>query len=303
MKKILLLLIIIIPGVLTAQQLPYYSQYMMSDYFINPAVAGSKSEQLAFLSLRTQWVGFNGAPNTATAGFYGPWGKNVGLGGMFFNHNTGPIRQSGLQLSYAYHLKITGNSSLSLGLSGMFYQHVLHKNELISDTQNDPAITGGKDFTIAPDAAFGAYYYSKKYFAGFSIPQLFQNRLNYNAFNDSINSNKLVRHYFFHGGYKFEINDDFDVEPSLLLKAVLNVPVQVDINARVTYKDMVWLGASYRNKESVVVMLGVNKNNFVAGYSYDITLSNIRKYSTGSHELFLGLKILNLSPKSTVRFQ
>lgn len=303
MKKNLLFLFIALPGFLAAQQLPYYSQYMLSDYFINPAVAGSKKDQLAFLSLRTQWTGFNGAPNTATAGFYGPWGKSVGIGGMFFNHITGPIRQTGLQLSYSYHLKITSEAYLSLGLSGMFYQHALRKEELISDVKDDPAILGGKDRTIAPDAAFGAYYYSPKYYVGFSVPQLFQNRLNYNAFNDSTNSNKLVRHYFLHGGYKIKINDDFEIEPSLLFKAVVNAPVQVDINSRVIYKDLVWLGASYRNKESVVVMLGVNKSNFVAGYSYDITLSNIRKHSSGSHELFLGLKILNLSPKSTVRFQ
>lgn len=301
MKKILLLVFAVIPGFITAQQLPYYSQYMFSDYFINPAVAGSKDEYLASLSLRNQWTGFKGAPNTQTAGIYGPWGSNMGIGGLLFNHSTGPISRSGLQLSYSYHIDISTDSRLGFGLAGMFYQHTLRKNELVPDVGDDPALIGEKERTIAPDAAFGTYYYSKKYYAGFSVPQLFQNKLNYNSFNKSIKENKLVRHYFLNGGYRFEINDNFDIEPSLLVKAVVNAPVQFDINSRVTYKDLVWLGTSYRNKESVVLMLGASKNNFVVGYSYDITLSNIKKHSSGSHEIFLGLKINTL--KATTSFQ
>lgn len=299
MKKILLLVFAVIPGFITAQQLPYYSQYMFSDYFINPAVAGSKDEYLASLSLRNQWTGFKGAPNTQTAGIYGPWGRNMGIGGLLFNHSTGPISRSGLQLSYSYHIDISTDSRLGFGLAGMFYQHTLRKNELVPDVGDDPALLGEKERIIAPDAAFGTYYYSKKYYAGFSVPQLFQNKLNYNSFNKSIKENKLVRHYFLNGGYRFEINDNFDIEPSLLVKAVVNAPVQFDINSRVTYKDLVWLGTSYRNKESVVVMLGATKNNFVVGYSYDITLSNIKKHSSGSHEIFLGLKINTLKARTS----
>lgn len=301
MKKIFLLILAAAPGYLLAQQLPYYSQYMFTNYFINPAVAGSDDHYLASLSLRNQWTGLKGSPNTQTAGIYGPWGRNMGIGGLLFNHSTGPISRAGLQLSYSYHIDINADSRLGFGLAGMFYQHTIRKSELIADIADDPALVGEKERTIAPDAAFGTYYYTKKYYVGFSIPQLFQNRLNYNSFNKSTKENKLVRHYFLNGGYKFEINDQFDLEPSLLLKAVVNAPFQFDINARATYKDFVWLGTSYRNKESVVMMLGATKNNFVVGYSYDLTLSNIRKHSSGSHEIFLGLKINTV--KATSSFQ
>ena len=79
----------------------------------------------------------------------------------------------------------------------------------------------------------------------------------------------------------------------------LNAPVQIDINAKLSYKDFLWLGSSYRHRESVVVLLGIKKSNFLLGYSYDITLSNIRKYSSGSHEIVLGMYIAKKAPKES----
>jgi len=299
MKKYLILSIFVLAvSDIYGQQLPYSSQYMFNDYLINPAVAGSKGDNIASLTYRSQWTGLNGAPTTFTASIHGPWGKRVGFGALLFNDNMGPFSTTGLQISYAYRFEINKESKISLGLSGMFYQYALDKNELALDKNgftvdesNDNAIIGGKEKAFAPDAAFGIYYYTDNFYAGFSVPQLFQNRVNFSELNDSLKLNKLVRHYFLTCGYKFEINEDFDFEPSLLFKAVAPAPIQLDINAKATYKEMLWLGASYRTQESVVVMLGFTKSNFIIGYSYDITLTNIKKYSSGSHEIYLGMKI------------
>jgi len=145
---------------------------------------------------------------------------------------------------------------------------------------------------MVPDATFGLYYYADKFHLGFSIPQLIQSRLGFNELTGSLKLNTLVRHYFLTGGgYKFEVNEDFDIEPSFLFKAIAQAPVQIDINAKITYQKALWLGASYRDKESVVVMMGAAKNNFILGYSYDLTLSNISNHSSGSHEIYVGVKI------------
>ncbi|MBN4062207.1 type IX secretion system membrane protein PorP/SprF [Bacteroidales bacterium AH-315-I05] len=300
MKKALIISLLLASSTVFTQQLPYYSQYMFNDYFINPAVAGSKESGIASISARAQWVGFKDAPSTQTAGMHSPLLKNMGVGGFLYNHSTGPIRTTGLQLSYAYHIKINDEQKVALGLSGMFYQHTLDKNDLKAENPNDAALLGEKEKIFAPDVSFGVYYYGENHYVGISAPQMFQTRLNYNDYNDSIHSNKLVRHYFMHGGYNFELNADFDIEPSVLLKYVANAPFQFDINAKVKYKDLVWLGVSYRDKESVVAMVGMEKSNFIVGYSYDVTLSNIRKHSSGSHEIYLGLRIKSLQQSSTM---
>ena len=90
-----------------------------------------------------------------------------------------------------------------------------------------------------------------------------------------------------HAGYKFKTGDDIEIEPSLLIKGIKNAPFQFDINTKVIVKEFAWLGCSYRSMESIVALLGLEYKDIALGYSYDFTLTSIKKYSTGSHELFL----------------
>ena len=108
-----------------------------------------------------------------------------------------------------------------------------------------------------------------------------------------------MRHYYVSAGYKFELSNEFDLEPSLLFKTTAASPIQFDINTRLIYKKNLWLGASYRNNESVVAMLGMKRDNFVIGYSYDYVISNIRNYSAGTHELYLEFQLGKKEKKSS----
>jgi len=72
------------------------------------------------------------------------------------------------------------------------------------------------------------------------------------------------------------------------------VPVQVDMNMKVQYRDLVWAGAGYRLNDGVSGMLGINvSNTFNISYSYDYTTSAIQSYSHGTHEIVLGFLIGN----------
>jgi hypothetical protein len=54
---------------------------------------------------------------------------------------------------------------------------------------------------------------------------------------------------------------------------------------------MVWLGFSGRTKDALSIMVGYNYNDLLLfGYSYDITTTNLRKYSSGTHELMIGVR-------------
>ena len=140
------------------QLLPLYSQYMFNNNFINPAVLGTKGYNLASLTFRSQWTGFNDAPITETVSMYGPLGENMGFGGILLNDKTGPRRTTGIQLSYAYRIQVFDDESkISFGLSGILYQYVLDKDKLIPDNPIDNVLQGGKEKTLAPDAAFGVY--------------------------------------------------------------------------------------------------------------------------------------------------
>ena len=197
------------------------------------------------LAYRNQWSAFTDYPKTMILSAHG-WiaNKKIGIGGAIFNDKTGPTSRSGAMASYAYHLPLE-NAKLAFGLSAMFFQYALDKGKLTTDEPDDAAIQGETVKKIVPEGAFGVYYYGEKYYAGFSVPQLIQMKVDVGG---SPTLNRMVRHYFLTGGYKFDINDDFAVEPSFLLKAVVAAPLQVDINSKVIYKDLVWLGFSYRTR-------------------------------------------------------
>jgi hypothetical protein len=66
------------------------------------------------------------------------------------------------------------------------------------------------------------------------------------------------------------------------------------LNVKLQYRDLVWLGGSYRQFDGYAAMLGVNvANTFNVGYSYDFTKTDINTYTRGTHELVLGFIIGN----------
>jgi len=158
--------------------------------------------------------------------------------------------------------------------------------------QSDLVISNGVQSVLMPDFGAGIYAYStdKKWYAGASVPQILQEQIKFfNAETSSLS--KLATHVYFTGGYKFTINDDIKVEPSTCIKFVSPAPVQVDLGLRAIYRDMVWLGVAYRTHDAVSAMVGYTlMQNLTFAYSYDFTTTNIRKYSSGTHEIMIAIK-------------
>jgi len=293
MKKILnTLFLILIVSALKAQQMPHYSQYLLNDYVINPAVAGSRGMFEARTNHRNQWVGITDAPRTFILSVNGPTesGK-VGLGGSVFNDIVGPTRRTGFNFSYAYHFNLTSKVKMSLALSAGLLQFAIDGSRIRLRDPGDELFATSIQSTLVPDFGFGFYIYDENFFVGGSAPQLTQNKL---KFFDNINGEaKLEDHYFISAGYKFKINDDFAVQPYFLAKYVSPVPLQADISARVIYADRIWLGATFRTQDAFSALLGFKPtDNLVIGYSYDYTISGLRRYSTGTHEIMLGINFI-----------
>jgi len=300
MKKLTIVLITIsISFTGYSQQLTYNSQYMLNQFLINPAAAGTKEYMPISTSFRQQWAGFNDAPRTQMLSVHSPIGENMGVGGILYNDVTGPLRNIGFEGSYSYHLKINDASKLAMGLSISLTQHVLDGSNFILNNTNDQVLNGATQKSFNPDGSFGLYYYSEKGFLGISVPQLIENKL---KFGDNIEElNRQVRHYYLSGGYRFPMGDNLELEPSILLKYTIASPFQFDVNARLFYKENLWTGISYRHDESVVSMVGIQRDEFMIGYAFDYTLSSIRNYSAGTHELYMEYQ-LPVKKKATVSF-
>ena len=280
----------------SAQQLPHYSLYMFNDAVINPAVCGTKGYDRIHLSSTSQWAGFEGAPETQFLSYTKGQGERMGLGAVVFNDITGPISRTGLQLSYAYNIDVSPTYKLSFGLSGNMFQYIFDGSKaVLYDNTLDPAATGGVEKAVVQDATFGTYLYNGNYYIGISLPQLIQSKIKFDS-----DKNNLSRHYFITSGYKFDLNEKLGLEPSVMLKSTDASPLQYDINLRAVYNKQLWGGLSYRDQDALVVMVGMDYNNYSFGYSFDRTLSDINTYTVGSHSVMIGYSFGHKKPDEII---
>ncbi|MBI4647395.1 MAG: type IX secretion system membrane protein PorP/SprF [Bacteroidia bacterium] len=291
MKKTAALIICIaIISAINAQQRNMFSQYMLNKYWVNPAVAGTTPYIPLSVTYKQFWTGIDDAPNVQALNGHAKLVENMGIGGTVYNYSTGPTSIQSIEGTYSYHFNVMEGAKISLGLSAMLYQNQLNKSALLLENPDDDAVNYCTDKLIVPDASFGVYFYEteSKYYAGLAVHSLFNRKVNH--MNNKILEQRQVRHYFLHGGYIFTFND-FKIEPSLLLKLIEAGVFQGDINVSGQYKDIVSAGISYRLGDALAVMAGVGNKRLTFGYSYDITLSNIRNASNGSHELLFIYKV------------
>jgi type IX secretion system PorP/SprF family membrane protein len=265
-----------------AQQIPNFSMYNMNHYLVNPAATGITDRLPVSLSYRKIWAGMTNAPTVQYLSANTQVADNMGVGARLFNFQAGPLRKTGLEGTYSYHIDIGTDSKLSFGLSLLLYQFKLSKSELIVEDITDEVFMGDEQMFV-PDAGIGIYYYGKNYYAGIAVPQLFQRNIDLKS--DAILQQKQVRHYYLHGGYIFDASADFKIEPSVLMKFVESGIFQADINVMATYKDMVNFGISFRSSEAMSFQVGYKNPDIFIGYAYDLILSGLKSNTWGSHEI------------------
>ncbi|WP_051633361.1 PorP/SprF family type IX secretion system membrane protein [Thermonema rossianum] len=277
-------------GSLRAQQDAMFTQYMFNMLAINPAYAGSH-DVVSFTGLfRKQWVGIEGAPTTATLSADFPlWNERLGGGVNIVHDQIGVMQTTGLYASYAYRIKFSEKARLSMGLQAGMSYFVANYQDAQSTNYYDPALASNVTRAL-PNVGAGLWYHTDKFFAGFSVPHLLNNSL---TENQSLNAGgadeaRQYRHYFFTTGYVFDLSPVIKLKPWILAKSVEGAPLQFDLNANVWFHERVGVGVSYRSGDSVDGLFQFQLNNqWLLGYAYDYTLSNLGRYNTGSHELML----------------
>ncbi|MGP8216988.1 MAG: type IX secretion system membrane protein PorP/SprF [Bacteroidia bacterium] len=282
---------------LKAQQLPIYTQYMLNNFALNPAIAGTNTYYEVNADSRYQWVGITDAPRTDILTFDGPLtSKHIGIGAFVYSDVTGPTRQTNFSLSYSYHMKINSWLNASLGLTTGILQFSVDGSQINLGEIADPALSTNLMSVLVPDIGFGFYLYGDNFYFGASAPQLVESHLQLTSFSDA--QNMLASHYYVTAGYKWVINSNFTLQPTVGLQYVYPTPPQLDLGARVFYLDKIWLGAGYRTADAAYALIGYTyQKNLTFGYSYDYPVTDIQKYAIGTNEVFIGITF-NRSPKS-----
>jgi len=288
-----------------AQQDPQFTQFMFCKQAYNPAVVGTNGSICFDALFRQQWVSFPGAPKTGLFGFNMNAG-NFGVGLTVMNDQIGFQNTTMARIAGAYHFHIGPAGILSIGVDAGIFQQKINGNYIAPQTLNDPSIpsngqqngigTNAQNLNkMSPDFGGGIYYtIPNKLYIGVSSTHLGAEILNgspaplHNP-NQVPLTYDVARHYYIMGGYNFDLASGRDALQTNVLVKTDAASTQLDINATYMYKKMIGLGLSYRLQDAVAPMI-VYKAPFGlrVAYSYDITTSKIKGYSSGTHEISVG---------------
>lgn len=335
MKKILtigLISLIAIAGM--SQQKPHYTQYILNQYIINPAISGIENYVDVKLSARDQWVGLAGAPKTAYLTIHAPIGKkdyrtsatsysipgenprgkyywesytaaepHHGMGLSVISDKTGSYTRFTSTVSYAYHIGLNPTTNLSAGFAAGISKVSIDRSKHDFSGSGDPidpttgSAISGELFKVRPDLSAGLYLYSRDYFIGLAAQQVIPQKLQFTDDAAFETTGKLIPHVFLNAGYRFLLTDDINAIPSLMVKYINGSSknnFQPEVNLKLQYRDLMWVGGSYRHQDGYAAMLGLNvSNTFNVGYAYDFTTSNLNTVSRGTHELMIGFLLGN----------
>lgn len=291
---IILFVITAATGQVWGQQLPHYTQYMFNDFVINPAVAGVHNHYQIRTNHRFQWVGLVDPPMTNSLAFYGPHARlDMGYGAYIYNDVTGPTSRTGLTGSYAYNIAVTPDIRLSMGISASIMQFRVDGTQLDPKDVSDIAILEAVSTSYLPDAGIGLYLYAENFYVGLSAAQLLNNSIK--IFDNRNGLNRLKTHINLIGAYQFRLDTDWILEPSVMVKGTAPKELNMDVTARVEWQKSFWMAVSYRHRESVGILLGYSYDEMLFfGYAYDIGISTLRKYNTGTHEIMIGYRFKDI---------
>jgi type IX secretion system PorP/SprF family membrane protein len=297
MKKIISLSVCLLSLVSFSQQTPQRNLYGYNKYAINPAYAGASGCTQINFSHLNQWVKVDGAPLTSMISANTLIGKSLGLGGQVLVDQIGMIQQVSAMGSVSYGLSIGKSHNIRIGASIGYNQYRIDASDAIAFENGDPIIDGGEQAGGTINSNIGILYQWKNLEISLGSQQLIQSTSNMSF--SGIDGFGLKRHLNGLVAYNQKIGENWMLTPSIYTKGTNN-GYQLDLNADATYKKRIFGGLGYRTSVGLIARAGIQVQDlFFIGYAYETPMSNIASYSSGSHEIILGIKFCKKKPKTT----
>ncbi|WP_459211181.1 PorP/SprF family type IX secretion system membrane protein [Aquimarina rhabdastrellae] len=294
MKKAVFIFALLLYSITSlAQQDPHFTHYMYNMSIVNPAYTTARTGNIdTGVFYRTQWVNVEGAPQTGTLFAHATLPAGVEVGINVINDRIGldgEITETNANADVAYRFELARDFFLSLGVKAGItnYNADFSRLQLNSGgAPTDPLFAQNINSNFLTFGA-GAFLYTKEFYLGISSPNFIPTKhIEDTASYEARSFEEL--HAYLTVGYIFNINKDFKLKPSALVKHVANAPISADVSLNLLVQEKFEIGASYRLEDAVALMLRYDITpNFKIGYAYDYTLSGLNEFSRGSHEVFL----------------
>lgn len=293
MRLLVAVLLVFVTFGVHAQQESAFTQYVFNNLAINPAYAGYREAMDITAVHRSQWVGFEGAPQTSVVSFNTPLNNNrLAVGTSLINDKIGPSNQTSFSADFTYRLPVNERSTLAFGLKGTasIYQASLADLELINPA--DELYSTNTKGVFMPNVGAGAFYYNEDFFVGLSVPRIMKNDM-YDSSNPDMSTMVATTQptAYLMSGAVFDINREIKFNPTVLIKHTEGAPISGGLFANFIFWDEWRAGAFYNYAEMAggVVQWQIN-NQFRIGYSFDVAVNELIATNLGSHELMLNYR-------------
>jgi len=278
---------------------PAFSQFYANPLYLNPAFAGTNECPRVNLNYRDQWPGIGRTYITNSVSYdqhISAIGGGLGILVTQDRAGAGNLNTTFFSLQYSYRLKVNNQFAMKAGFEASYRTIKLDWSELTfgdmihprdgfiygtqEDIDNNPTNKGFPDFSA------GLLGYSKNLFFGFAAHHL--TTPNQGFISESELPTKITAHIGGNIPLSKYSNNVTTISPNFLYQKQQDFQ-QFNYGVYVNRGPMVgglWARHSLKNIDSFILMLGLIQDSFKFGYSYDITLSNLKNSNTlGAHEL------------------
>ncbi len=258
-----------------------YNDYKL---LINPASIGTGGYNQVSFGFDKQWVGIDKSPMSQNLQFQMGIGQHSGIGAWLYHDSYAIQNNFQLGAGYAHQLKM-GNNTLSLGLNvSLLSMSESRVNNLANP--GDLVFAEPLESQIGFNAGFGAYYFSDKFYAGFSIPQLLTNDIKNDGLDNSIDFGRM--HYYFTGGYRFDVSNDISLTPAALLQVSGGSDFGYEFMLTGTYKQRFELGAGMAANSRLQIAAGATIiKNISLRYQFSQNIGSNYSHWGSSHFITL----------------
>ncbi|HEY9006845.1 PorP/SprF family type IX secretion system membrane protein [Ohtaekwangia sp.] len=269
---------------LQAQQSPVYSHYFLNSFLYNPSFVAPNGYTEVYLNYRNQWAGVEGAPATGTLSLHLPLSYKAGIAFTGYQDKAGVLKTTTGLATFAYQIylgsKVDDNHKIAFGLSAGVTSVSLRAGDGYA---NDPVVGTTSMF----EGQFGMHYQRGNFKLAFAIPRLFNTYVaSENSFN-TIGISK-VRNTISSVQYSIYISDRVVFDPMIIYHTNDNTNAQLEGLGSLRINNLVWVGASYRQRYGASAFAGANvRNKLKVGYAYKFATGSPNTLGAGTHEIQL----------------
>jgi type IX secretion system PorP/SprF family membrane protein len=289
LKNITLLLCVSLGFFAKAQTDVKLSNFVFAPLIYNPAYAGSSDGYSATGFYTSQWVGFDGAPETLILTGHDRIGlTNLGAGFDIMSDKIGASTENRVVGNIAYHLRLSQNWLLSTGIKLGVNNYAIDYSLLSIEDPNEFGNPFGDLSRTSLIFGTGIFLHRENFFVGVSIPN-FLTTSYIDEFRNTLAN--TTPNYYLTTGYRFELKREVYLQPTVLARVANGAPYSALVSFNLDWKDKIYASANYEHNVTAGAFIGLRiTDQIMAGYSYDTSITTFARYNGGIHSFMINFR-------------